>query len=131
MHDDAWMKRSRWVYLADLVKPGTLYRDLGDCIQKIAEQDGFSVVRTYCGHGINSLFHAAPNVPHYAKNKAVGVMKAGHTFTIEPMISEGTWHDDQWQDGWTAVTRDGKRSAQFEETLLVTETGVEILTKKF
>ncbi len=55
-------------------------------------------------------------------------MQPGHTFTIEPMISEGTWEDDQWLDGWTAVTRDGKRSAQFEETLLVTESGVEILT---
>ncbi|KAJ3183589.1 Methionine aminopeptidase 1 [Gaertneriomyces sp. JEL0708] len=114
-----------------MVKPGTLYRDLGNTIQKCAQAQGFSVVRSYCGHGINSLFHGAPSVPHYAKNKAVGVMKAGHTFTIEPMISEGTWHDDQWPDGWTVVTRDGKRSAQFEETLLVTETGVEILTKDF
>ncbi|KAJ3272059.1 Methionine aminopeptidase 1 [Terramyces sp. JEL0728] len=114
-----------------MVKPGTLYRDLGNTISNIAESDGFSVVRTYCGHGINSLFHAAPNVPHYAKNKAVGVMKPGHCFTIEPMISEGVWQDEQWLDGWTAVTRDGKRSAQFEETLLVTEDGVEILTAKF
>ncbi|KAJ3310534.1 Methionine aminopeptidase 1 [Boothiomyces sp. JEL0838] len=114
-----------------LVKPGALYRDLGNTISNIAESEGFSVVRTYCGHGINSLFHAAPNVPHYAKNKAVGVMKPGHCFTIEPMISEGVWQDEQWPDGWTAVTRDGKRSAQFEETLLVTDDGVEILTAKF
>ena len=105
-----------------------MYRNLGNTIQKVADADGFSVVKTYCGHGINSLFHSAPNVPHYAKNKAVGIMQPGHTFTIEPMISEGTWEDDQWLDGWTAVTRDGKRSAQFEETLLVTESGVEILT---
>ena len=88
------------------------------------------MVRTYCGHGVNSLFHAPPNVPHYAKNKAVGVMAAGQCFTIEPMINEGTWHDEQWPDNWTAVTRDGKRSAQFEETLLVTDDGVEILTAK-
>ena len=79
---------------------------------------------------MHRYFHCAPNVPHYSKNKAVGVMKPGHTFTIEPMISEGVWQDEQWPDGWTAVTRDGKRSAQFEETLLVTETGCEILTKK-
>ena len=87
-------------------------------------------MRSYCGHGINSLFHATPNVPHYANNKAVGVMKAGHCFTIEPMISEGVWQDQQWPDGWTVVTKDGKRSAQFEETLLVTETGVDVLTAK-
>ena len=110
-------------------KPGALYRDLGTTIQQRAELDNFSVVRTYCGHGINSLFHCAPSIPHYAKNKAVGTMKPGHCFTIEPMISEGIWQDEQWLDGWTAVTRDGKRSAQFEETLLITTDGVEVLTK--
>ena len=112
-----------------MVKPGTLYRDLGARIQAIAEADGFSVVRTYCGHGINSLFHCPPNVPHYANNKAVGTMKPGQVFTIEPMINEGVWKDEIWNDNWTAVTKDGKRSAQFEETLLVTETGVEIMTR--
>ncbi|KAI9193430.1 peptidase M24, structural domain-containing protein [Polychytrium aggregatum] len=115
----------------EMVRPGTLYRDVGNVISKVAEAEGYSVVRSYCGHGINGLFHAAPSVPHYAKNKAVGVMKPGHTFTIEPMISEGVWQDEQWPDGWTVVTRDGKRSAQFEETLLVTETGVEVLTANF
>ncbi|KAJ3106421.1 Methionine aminopeptidase 1 [Phlyctochytrium planicorne] len=112
----------------EMCKPGVLYRDIGNTIQGIADSAGFSVVRTYCGHGIGKYFHCAPNVPHYAKNKAVGTMKAGHIFTIEPMISEGLYHDLQWPDNWTAVTKDGKRSAQFEETLLVTETGVEILT---
>ncbi|KAJ3117608.1 Methionine aminopeptidase 1 [Phlyctochytrium bullatum] len=112
----------------ETVKPGALYRDIGNVIQKLADQAGFSVVRTYCGHGIGKYFHSAPNVPHYAKNKAVGTMKAGHVFTIEPMISEGVWRDTQWPDNWTAVTADGKRSAQFEETLLVTEDGVEVLT---
>lgn len=110
------------------VKPGGLYRDLGNVIQKHADNAGFSVVRTYCGHGIHKLFHCAPCIPHYAKNKAVGVMRPGHAFTIEPMISEGVWRDDTWPDNWTAVTQDGKRSAQFEQTLLVTETGYEILT---
>lgn len=67
-----------------LVKPGMLYRDLGTVIEKTAKSDGFSVVRTYCGHGINTLFHCPPNVPHYSQNKAVGTMKPGHVFTIEP-----------------------------------------------
>uniref|UniRef100_A0A3P9L612 Methionine aminopeptidase n=1 Tax=Oryzias latipes TaxID=8090 RepID=A0A3P9L612_ORYLA len=114
----------------DSVKPGVRYRELGNVIQKHAQANGFSVVRSYCGHGIHRLFHTAPNVPHYAKNKAVGVMKPGHVFTIEPMICEGGWQDETWPDGWTAVTRDGKRSAQFEHTLLVTETGCEILTRR-
>lgn len=114
----------------EIVKPGVKYRDIGAIIQKHAHTQGFSVVRSYCGHGIHQLFHTAPSVPHYAKNKAVGIMKPGHTFTIEPMISEGTWRDEQWPDNWTAVTADGKLSAQFEETLLVTDTGVEILTRR-
>ncbi|XP_026481948.1 methionine aminopeptidase 1 [Ctenocephalides felis] len=114
----------------DIVKPGEKYREIGNVIQKHAQAHGFSVVRSYCGHGIHRLFHTAPNVPHYAKNKAIGVMKPGHCFTIEPMISEGTWKDDQWPDNWTAVTCDGLWSAQFEQTLLVNETGCEILTRR-
>ncbi|KAI9312689.1 methionine aminopeptidase 1-like protein [Dichotomocladium elegans] len=110
------------------VKPGAKYRDIGKVIQPHAASNGFSVVRTICGHGINQLFHCAPNVPHYANNKAIGVLRPGHVFTIEPMVNEGTWKDKLWPDNWTAVTADGKRSAQFEHTLLVTETGVEILT---
>jgi len=69
-------------------------------------------------------------VPHYAKNKAKGVMKAGHVFTVEPMINLGSWEDTTWGDNWTAVTRDGSRSAQFEHTVVVTETGCEILTAR-
>uniref|UniRef100_A0A8P4KFE0 C6H2-type domain-containing protein n=1 Tax=Dicentrarchus labrax TaxID=13489 RepID=A0A8P4KFE0_DICLA len=116
--------------IKSILNPGVRYRELGNIIQKHAQANGFSVVRSYCGHGIHRLFHTAPNVPHYAKNKAVGVMKPGHVFTIEPMICEGGWQDETWPDGWTAVTRDGKRSAQFEHTLLVTETGCEILTRR-
>ncbi|CAG8595256.1 9268_t:CDS:10 [Cetraspora pellucida] len=112
----------------ECVKPGFLYRDLGAVIEKNAKANNCSVVRTYCGHGIHRLFHCPPNVPHYTKNKAVGKMKPGHVFTIEPMINFGVWRDRHWTDNWTAVTEDGKRSAQFEHTLLVTETGVEILT---
>mmetsp|Transcript_28312 Transcript_28312/g.34393 ORF Transcript_28312/g.34393 Transcript_28312/m.34393 type:complete len:384 (-) Transcript_28312:108-1259(-) len=112
------------------VKPGMRYRDVGDVITRHASQMGMSVVKTYCGHGIGDLFHCAPNIPHYAKNKAVGVMKPGHTFTIEPMINAGTWKDVTWVDGWTASTADGKKSAQFEHTMAVTDTGVEILTAR-
>ena len=106
------------------------YRDLGTIISKRAADSKLSVVKTYCGHGINQLFHTAPSIPHYDKNKAVGVMAPGHTFTIEPMINQGVWQDEHWPDNWTAVTKDGKRSAQFEHTLLVTDTGVEVLTAR-
>ncbi|XP_060218873.1 methionine aminopeptidase 1A [Lycium barbarum] len=113
-----------------IVKPGVRFREIGEVINRHASMSGFSVVKSYCGHGIGELFHCAPNIPHYSRNKAVGVMKAGQTFTIEPMINAGVWRDRMWPDGWTAVTADGKRSAQFEHTLLVTETGVEVLTAR-
>lgn len=113
-----------------MCKPGVLYRNLGKVISKVANAEGFSVVRSFCGHGVGKLLHTVPNIPHYANNKAVGVMKPGHTFTIEPMINEGTWHDVSWPDDWTISTRDGKRSAQFEHTILITETGCEVLTKR-
>ncbi|KAI0258835.1 methionine aminopeptidase [Gloeopeniophorella convolvens] len=113
-----------------ICKPGTLIRDVGKVIEPIARANGCSSVRTYTGHGINNLFHcSAPNVPHYSKNKATGTMKPGMCFTIEPMINlGGSWDAVHWPDNWTATTVDGKRSAQFEETLLITETGVEVLT---
>ncbi|KAE8038714.1 hypothetical protein FH972_011193 [Carpinus fangiana] len=113
-----------------IVKPGVRFREIGEVINRHATMSGFSVVKSICGHGIGELFHCAPNIPHYGRNKAVGVMKAGQTFTIEPMINAGVWRDRMWPDGWTAVTADGKRSAQFEHTLLVTETGVEVLTAR-
>uniref|UniRef100_A0A0W0F503 Methionine aminopeptidase n=1 Tax=Moniliophthora roreri TaxID=221103 RepID=A0A0W0F503_MONRR len=102
-----------------MCKPGALIRDVGKTIEPIVRANGCSVVRTYVGHGINELYHGAPNVPHYAKNKAVGTMKPGMVFTIEPMVNLGSnWGDVHWPDNWTAATVDGKRSAQFEETLL-------------
>ncbi|GMN43145.1 hypothetical protein TIFTF001_012352 [Ficus carica] len=121
-----------------IVKPGMRFREVGEVINRHASMSGFSVVKSICGHGIGELFHCAPNIPHYSMflaltqvgNKAVGVMKAGQTFTIEPMINTGVWRDRMWPDGWTVVTADGKRSAQFEHTLLVTETGVEVLTAR-
>jgi len=113
-----------------MVKPGTLYRDLGTTIEKVAKGNKCSVVRTYCGHGIGQLFHTTPNIPHYHKNKAKGTMKVGHVFTVEPMINLGNSSDVTWGDNWTAVTTDGKRSSQFEHTVVVTETGCEILTAR-
>jgi methionyl aminopeptidase len=113
-----------------LVKPGMLFRDPGNTIEKHAKTRNCSVVKTYCGHGINQLFHCAPNIPHYAKNKAVGTAKPGMCFTIEPMINIGTHRDRTWPDDWTSTTQDGSLSAQFEHTLLVTEDGVEVLTAR-
>ena len=112
------------------VKPGVRFRDLGEVISEHARAHAMGVVKTYCGHGIGKLFHCMPNVPHYSRNKAVGVMRPGMVFTIEPMINAGTHKDAMWPDGWTAVTADGKRSAQFEHTMIVTEDGVDVLTKR-
>ncbi|KAL6705842.1 Methionine aminopeptidase 1 [Coniothyrium glycines] len=114
----------------EIAKPGTLFREYGNVIEKHAKSRDCSVIRTYCGHGINTLFHCAPNVPHYAKNKAIGQAKPGMCFTIEPMISIGTHRDKTWPDDWTSVTQDGSLTAQFEHTLLVTEDGIEILTAR-
>jgi methionyl aminopeptidase len=114
---------------SQLIRPGTLYRDLGNVIGVEASKNNCAVVLTYCGHGVGRLFHGPPKVPHYKKNKAVGLMKPGHIFTVEPMINIGTSGADKtWPDNWTAVTKDGKLSAQFEHTFLVTETGVDVLT---
>ena len=107
-----------------------LFREPGGVIEKYVKTKGCTAVKTYCGHGINTLFHCPPNVPHYAKNKAVGTAKPGMTFTIEPMICLGSYRDKTWPDNWTSTTTDGLRTAQFEHTLLVTEAGVEILTAR-
>ena len=114
----------------EMSRPGRLYRDIGDAITNVAKKAKCSVVTAYCGHGVGTLFHTAPTIPHYANNKAKGSMLPGHIFTIEPMINLGTHHDVMWPDGWTAVTADGKRSSQFEHTMLVTENGVELLTAR-
>ena len=88
----------------DMIKPGTFYRDLGKVITKRANAAKCSVVKRYCGHGVGRLFHTTPQIPHYAKNKAIGIMKPGHIFTIEPMINLGPrGDDDTWPDNWTAV----------------------------
>ncbi|MCC5638884.1 type I methionyl aminopeptidase [Nostoc sp. CHAB 5844] len=110
------------------VKPGAKIGDIGAAIQEYAESQGFSVVRDFVGHGISNIFHTAPDVPHYGTRGKGKRLRPGMVFTIEPMINEGTWEVEMLSDGWTAVTRDRKLSAQFEHTIAVTEVGVEILT---
>jgi methionyl aminopeptidase len=113
----------------DAVIPGRPINDIGRAIQRHAEDAGFGVVRNYCGHGIGEVFHSKPQIPHYFEPSATTVMEPGMTFTIEPMITVGNWRHTMWDDGWTAVTADGRRTAQFEHTVLVTEHGAEVLTR--
>ncbi len=113
-----------------LVKPQCRLGDIGAVIQKHAETNRFSVVRDYCGHGIGHIFHEEPQIVHYGKAGTGMELVAGMTFTIEPMINAGSYHTKLLPDGWTAVTKDHKLSAQWEHTLLVTATGVEVLTAR-
>lgn len=109
-------------------KPGARLGDVGAIIEEIAHDNGYSVVHEYCGHGIGREFHEDPQVLHYGK-KGTGVeLKPGMTFTIEPMINLGKRHCKLLDDEWTVITKDGKASAQFEHTILITEDGHEILT---
>jgi methionyl aminopeptidase len=110
------------------VKPGLPISEIGRAVEAHASRNGHGVVRSYCGHGIGESFHTSVQIPHHHDPAVKRLMEPGMTFTIEPMITEGTWQDMLWDDGWTAVTADGKRSAQFEHTLAVTEGGAEILT---
>jgi methionyl aminopeptidase len=112
------------------VAPGRPISDIGKAIESHAGRHHFGVVRTFVGHGIGEHFHMEPTVPHYFTPSAATVIEPGMTFTIEPMITMGTWREQLWADGWTAVTADGRRTAQFEHTLLVTDGGAEILTLK-
>jgi len=111
-----------------MVKPGIRLGDIGHAIQQHAEKEKFSVVREYCGHGIGEVFHEEPQVLHYGTPDTGLELKAGMTFTIEPMINAGKRHVRQLPDGWTVVTKDRSLSAQWEHTILVTESGYEVLT---
>ncbi len=111
------------------VKPGVPIRAIGQAIEPHARKHGYSVVRAYAGHGIAEVFHTNIQVPHYDESDAKEIIRPGMVFTVEPMISEGSWQVTHWNDGWTVLTADGRRSAQFEHTLVVTETGAEILTR--
>ncbi|MDO6461890.1 type I methionyl aminopeptidase [Granulosicoccaceae sp. 1_MG-2023] len=110
------------------VKPGATLGDIGAAIQKYATAHGYSVVREYCGHGIGREMHEAPEVLHFGKAGTGLVLREGMTFTIEPMINQGTAKTKLKRDGWTVVTRDKKLSAQWEHTIAVTADGYEVLT---
>jgi methionyl aminopeptidase len=110
------------------VKPGVRLGDIGHAIQVFAENSGFSVVREYCGHGIGQKFHEEPQVLHYGRPGTLEELVPGMIFTIEPMINAGKRHVKDGGDGWTIVTQDRSLSAQWEHTIVVTETGYEVLT---
>jgi methionyl aminopeptidase len=114
----------------DEVRPGARIGDIGAVIQEFAEGHGLSVVRDFVGHGIGRAFHCEPQISHVGQRGRGPRMRAGMTFTIEPMIKVGTHQCEILDDEWTAVTRDGMLSAQFEHTILVTESGHEILTAR-
>lgn len=114
----------------ELVKPGAKLGDIGHVIQQHAEGNYYSVVREYCGHGIGSTFHEEPQVLHYGRPDTGMTLKEGMCFTIEPMINAGKAQTKMKNDGWTVETKDGRLSAQWEHTLLVTATGVDVLTAR-
>ena len=113
----------------EAVKPGVTLGDIGHIIQSYAEENKFSVVRDYCGHGIGRVFHDEPMVLHYGKPNTGMKLEVGHVFTIEPMINVGGYKSRLLGDGWTAITAEHSLSAQFEHTIGVTEDGCEVFTK--
>ena len=114
----------------EVVRPGARLGDIGAVIQQHAEQNHYSVVEDYCGHGIGKVYHDEPQVLHYGKFGTGLELKAGMCFTIEPMINQGKKHTKLLSDGWTVETKDGRNSAQWEHTIAVTEQGFEVLTKR-
>jgi methionyl aminopeptidase len=116
-----------WAGIAQ-IRPGAHLGDIGSAIQKMAESAGFSVVREFCGHGIGSTFHEDPQVLHYGTAGTGLKLEPGMIFTVEPMINAGKRDIRQLADGWTIVTKDHSLSAQWEHTILVTDTGFEVLT---
>tara|TARA_B110000444_G_scaffold257036_1_gene294666 strand:- start:833 stop:1351 length:519 start_codon:yes stop_codon:yes gene_type:complete len=106
----------------------TTLGDIGFTIQDYVEKEGFSIVRDFCGHGIGRTFHKEPNILHYGKKGTGPKLQPGMIFTIEPMINEGDYQTKMLNDGWTAVTRDKKLSAQFEHTIGIKDDGYEIFT---
>ena len=114
-----------------IVRPGTTLGDIGHIIQTYAEENYYSVVREYCGHGIGKIFHEEPQILHYGKAGTGMVLERGMTFTIEPMVNAGKRHTKlNTRDGWTVTTKDGRLSAQWEHTIGVTEDGCEIFTQR-
>jgi methionyl aminopeptidase len=118
---------SMWLGIEELA-PGKHLGDIGEAIQKYVEKNRFSVVREYCGHGIGRVFHEDPQVLHYGRAGTGLEIQAGMTMTVEPMVNLGKRHVRLLPDGWTVVTKDHKLSAQWEHTVLITESGFEVLT---
>ena len=114
----------------EIVNPGVHLGDIGHAIQQHAENNNYSVVREYCGHGIGREFHEDPQVLHYGQKDTGLVIEEGMVFTIEPMINMGKRHVKLLPDGWTVVTKDRSLSAQWEHTILVTSEGQEVLTRR-
>ena len=110
------------------VKPGATLGDIGFAIQSVAQREGYTIVREYCGHGIGKVYHEQPNVMHYGQVGQGIVLKTGMVFTIEPMINAGKAKVKELKDGWTVVTADKSLSAQWEHMVAVTEDGFELLT---
>lgn len=110
------------------VRPGRPISVIGRVIESYASRFGYGVVRDFTGHSISTSFHSGLVIPHFDDERYDTIMEAGMTFTIEPMLTLGTYAWDMWEDNWTVVTKDRKRTAQFEHTIVVTETGAEILT---
>ena len=110
------------------VAPGRPFSDIGRAIETHAVANGYEVVRAFVGHGLGEQFHTDLQIPHYYEPRMTTIMEPGMVFTIEPMISMGTGQHKIWDDDWTAVTADGSRTAQFEHTIVVTDTAMEILT---
>jgi len=123
----AFTYEAMWKGIAK-VKPGAYLGDIGHAIQTFAENAGFSVVREFCGHGIGQVFHEEPQVLHYGRPGTLVQLEPGMVFTIEPMINAGRREMREHNDGWTIKTKDRSLSAQWEHTLVVTETGYEVFT---
>ncbi|ARE66877.1 type I methionyl aminopeptidase [Moraxella catarrhalis] len=113
-----------------VVKNGAHLGDIGAAIQAVVEPERFSIVREFCGHGIGQTFHTEPQVLHYGKAGTGIELKTGMAFTIEPMINQGVWQTKIMKDGWTAITKDRKLSAQWEHTLIVTDNGCLVTTAR-
>ncbi len=116
-----------WLGIEELA-PGKTLGDVGEAIQTFVEKNHFSVVREYCGHGIGRVFHEDPQVLHYGHRGTGLELRAGMTLTVEPMVNAGRRHVKLLNDGWTVVTKDHSLSAQWEHTVLITDSGYEVLT---
>ena len=112
----------------EAARSGAITNEIGKAITQLAHSEGFSVVRDFAGHGIGEQFHQDPQILHYPEARQRTKIRPGMTFTVEPMINEGDFRCQMWTDDWTAVTIDGGRSAQFEHTILITDSGYELLT---